>query len=85
MQLRALDATCYHQPDHSAPQSTPPPGCSSYQQQTGANALFATLKEHLADVVDEIVSINNKQKVNKVIKKFDNEALNAQRMMTQAQ
>jgi hypothetical protein len=67
------------------PQCTSPLGCSSYQQQTEANALFATLKEHLADVVDEIVSINNRQKVNKVIKKFDDEALKAQRMMTQAQ
>jgi hypothetical protein len=67
------------------PQCTSPLGCSSYQQQTEANALFATLKEHLADVVDEIVSINNRKKVNKVIKKFDDEALKAQRMMTQAQ
>jgi hypothetical protein len=67
------------------PQCTSPLRCSSYQQQTEANALFATLKEHLADVVDEIVSINNRQKVNKVIKKFEDEALKAQRMMTQAQ
>jgi Mg2+ and Co2+ transporter CorA len=36
-------------------------------------------------VVDEVVSINNRQKVNKVIKKFDDEALKVQRMMTQAQ
>jgi hypothetical protein len=43
------------------------------------------LKEHLADVVDEIVSINNRQKVNMVIKKFNDEALKAQRMMTQVQ
>jgi hypothetical protein len=43
------------------------------------------LKEHLADVVDEVVRVNNRQKVNKVIKKFNYEALKAQRMMTQAQ
>jgi hypothetical protein len=85
MQLRALVATCYQQPDHSAPQSTPPQGCSSYQQQTEANALFATLKEHLVNVVDEIVSVNNRKKVNKVIKKFDDESLKAQHMMTQVQ
>jgi hypothetical protein len=84
MQLRALAATCYQQPDPSAPQSTPPPGCSSHQQQTEANAIFGTLKEHLADVVDEAVRLNNRQKVNKVIKKLNYEALKAQRMMTQA-
>jgi hypothetical protein len=42
------------------------------------------LKEHLADVVDEAVRLNNRQKVNKVIKKLNYEALKAQRMMTQA-
>jgi hypothetical protein len=36
-------------------------------------------------VVDKIVSINNRHKVNMVIKKFDNKALKAQRMMTQVQ
>jgi hypothetical protein len=85
MQLQALSATCYQQPAHTAPQSTHQPGCSSHHQHCEANAEFATLKEHLADVVDEVVSVNNRQKVNKVIKKFDNEALRAQRMMTQAQ
>jgi hypothetical protein len=68
MQLRALAATCYQQLDYSAPQSTLFPGCSSHQQHTGADASFDTLKEHLADVVDQIVSINNRQKVNIVIK-----------------
>jgi hypothetical protein len=58
------------------------PQDAAAQQQTKANALFATLKEHLADVVDEVVNINNRQKVNNVIKKSDVEALKAQRMMT---
>jgi hypothetical protein len=44
------------------------PRDAAAQQQTEANALFATLKEHLADVVDEVVNINNRQKVNNVIK-----------------
>jgi hypothetical protein len=70
MQLRALASTCYQQPDYSAPQSTPPLGCSSQQQQTEANASFDTLKEHLAGVVGEIVSVNNRHKVNMVIKKI---------------
>jgi hypothetical protein len=35
------------------------------------------LKEQLADVVDEFVSINNRHKVNMVIKKIDDEALKA--------
>jgi hypothetical protein len=44
-----------------------------------------TLREQLADVVDEIVSVNNRHKVNMVIKKFDNKTLKAHHMMTQAQ
>jgi hypothetical protein len=44
-----------------------------------------TLREQLADVVDEIVSVNNRHKVNMVIKKFNNEALKAHCMMTQVQ
>jgi hypothetical protein len=70
MQLRALSATWYQQPAHTAPQSTHQSGCSSHHQHSEANAEFATLKEHLADVVDEVVSVNNRQKVNKVIKKL---------------
>jgi hypothetical protein len=85
MQLKALLDTCYQQPDYSAPQSTPFPRCCSHQQHTEANASLDTLREQLADVVDEIVSVNNRHKVNMGIKKFNDEALKAHRMMTQVQ
>jgi hypothetical protein len=44
-----------------------------------------TLREQLVDVADEIVSVNNRHKVNMVIKKIDDKALKAHRMMTRAQ
>jgi hypothetical protein len=69
MQLKALLDTCYQQPDYSASQSTSFLGCCSQQQHTEANASLDTLREQLADVADEIVSINNRHNVNMVIKK----------------
>jgi NTP pyrophosphatase (non-canonical NTP hydrolase) len=70
MQLKALPDTCYQHLEYSAHQSTPFLGCSSHHQNAEANTSLDKLKEQLADVVDEIVSINNKHKVNMVIKKI---------------
>jgi hypothetical protein len=47
--------------------------------------MFPMLKEHLADVIDELVSVNNRHKINSLIEKFDTEATKVHRMMQQAQ
>jgi hypothetical protein len=39
------------------------------------------LKEHLADIIDELVTVSNKRKINSLIEKFDIEATKAHRMM----
>jgi hypothetical protein len=41
------------------------------------------MKEHLADVLDELVSVSNKQKVDTLIKKFDNKTIKVQQLMQQ--
>jgi hypothetical protein len=43
------------------------------------------LKEHLADVIDELVSVSNRCKINSLIGKFDVEATKAHRLMQQIQ
>jgi hypothetical protein len=35
---------------------------------------FPMLKEHLADVIDELISVTNRHKINSMIEKFDAEA-----------
>jgi hypothetical protein len=39
------------------------------------------LKEHLTDVIDELVSVNNGCKINVLIEKFDDEATKVHRLM----
>jgi hypothetical protein len=46
---------------------------------------FPMLKEHLTNVIDELVSMSNKHKINVLIKKFDDEATKVHRLMHQAQ
>jgi hypothetical protein len=43
------------------------------------------LKEHMADVIDELASVRNRRRINSQIEKFDTEATKAHRMMQQAQ
>jgi hypothetical protein len=43
------------------------------------------LKEHLADVIDEMIGVSNKHKIHTLIEKFYNEATKAHRLMQQAQ
>jgi hypothetical protein len=45
------------------------------------NIPFPMLKEHLAHVVDELVSVSNRRKINGLIDKFDVEATKAHRLM----
>jgi hypothetical protein len=42
---------------------------------------FPMLKEHLADVIDELVSVNNRRKINSLLEKFDTKAMKAHHMM----
>jgi hypothetical protein len=46
---------------------------------------FPMLKEQLADVIDELVNVSNRCKINSLIEKFDTKATKAHRMMQQAQ
>jgi hypothetical protein len=46
---------------------------------------FPMLKEHLTNVIDELVSVSNKHKINVLIKKFDDEVTKVHRLMHQAQ
>jgi hypothetical protein len=39
------------------------------------------LKELMACVIDELVSVSNKHKINSLIEKFDSEAMKAHHMM----
>jgi hypothetical protein len=43
------------------------------------------LKEHMAGVIDVLVSVSNRCKINSLIGKFDTEATKMYRMMQQAQ
>jgi hypothetical protein len=43
------------------------------------------LKEHLTDIIDELISVSNRQMINSLIEKFDTEATKAYCMMQQAQ
>jgi hypothetical protein len=56
------------------------PSSSSYH-----DILLPMLKEHLADVIDEFVSVSNRRKINSLIEKFDTEATKAHYIMQQAQ
>jgi hypothetical protein len=38
------------------------------------NITFPMLKEHLADVIHELISVRNRRKINSLIDKFDAEA-----------
>jgi hypothetical protein len=49
------------------------------------NILLPMLKEHLADVIDELVSVSNKRKINMMIEKFDDESTKAHRLMQQTE
>jgi hypothetical protein len=42
------------------------------------------LKEHLADVIDELVSVSNRSWINTLLQKFDREVTKAHLMMQQA-
>jgi hypothetical protein len=52
---------------------------------SGHDIPFPMLKEHLTDVIDELVSVSNRCKINLLIEKFDTEATKAHRMMQQTQ
>jgi hypothetical protein len=43
------------------------------------------LKEHLTDIIDELISVSDRQMINSLIEKFDTEATKAYCMMQQAQ
>jgi 3-methyladenine DNA glycosylase Tag len=49
------------------------------------NIAFPMLKEHLEDVIDELISVRNRRKINSLIDKFDAEATKVQHLMQQAQ
>jgi hypothetical protein len=42
---------------------------------------FPMLKEHLADVIDELVIVSNKRRINSLIQKFDTEVTKVHLMM----
>jgi hypothetical protein len=47
--------------------------------------LFPMLKEHLADVIDELVSVSNRRWIDALLQKFDTEVTKTHLMMQQAQ
>jgi hypothetical protein len=47
--------------------------------------LFPMLKEHLADVIDELVSVSNRRRIDALLQKFDTEVTKTHLMMQQAQ
>jgi hypothetical protein len=49
------------------------------------NILLPMLKEHLVDVIDDLVSVSNRRKINMMIEKFDDESTKAHRLMQQTQ
>jgi hypothetical protein len=48
------------------------------------DTLFPMLKEYLADVIDELVSVSNRHKINSLLEKFDTKATKVHHMMQQA-
>jgi hypothetical protein len=42
------------------------------------------LKEHLADAIDELVSVSNRRRINSLLQKFDTEVTKVHPMMHQA-
>jgi hypothetical protein len=45
------------------------------------NIMFPMLKEHLEDVIDALVSVSNRRKINSLIEKFDTKATKMYHMM----
>jgi hypothetical protein len=45
------------------------------------NIMFPMLKEHLEDVIDVLVSVSNRRKINSLIEKFDTKATKTYHMM----
>jgi hypothetical protein len=55
------------------------------QNSSSRDISFPMLKEQLADVIDELISVSNRRKINSLIAKFDTEVSKAHHMMQQAQ
>jgi hypothetical protein len=74
-----MDSSCYQQskartpftPAHSS-------GCAHH------DLSFPKLKEHLADTVDEFVTVSNRSRINTLLQKFDTEVIEAHLMMQRA-
>jgi hypothetical protein len=58
---------------------------SSIRHKQPHNILFPMLKEHMADIIDELVSVSKRHKIKKLIEKFDIEATKEHRLMQQVQ
>jgi hypothetical protein len=71
-----MDSTCYQQNKARRP-FTPAQPSSFIHHDTS----FPKLKEHMADVIDELVSVSNRHQINSLIEKFDTEATKAHHMM----
>jgi hypothetical protein len=75
-----MDSSCYQQNKAKRP-FNPTQLSSSIHHDTQ----LPMLKEHLTDVIDELVSVSNRRKINSLIEKFDTKATKVHRMMQQAQ
>jgi hypothetical protein len=74
-----MESSCYQQNKARRP-LTPAQPSSCIHHDTP----FPMLKEHLADVIDELVSVSNIHKINSLLEKFDIDVTKAHHMMQQA-
>jgi hypothetical protein len=75
-----MDSSCYHQREARGP-FTPaqPSGC------VHLDLSFSMLKEYLIDAIDELVSVNDRSRINALLQKFDTEVTKAHLMMQYVQ
>jgi hypothetical protein len=78
-QLRSMESSCCQNKKSSRPSTPAQPSSLTHY-----NALLLMLKELLADVIDELVSVSNMWKINSLLQKFDSEAIKAHHMIQQA-
>jgi hypothetical protein len=71
-----MDSTCYQQSKNRRPFILAQLSSNSYHDN-----LFPMLKEHLADIIDELVSVSSRRKINRLIETFDAEATKAHHLM----
>jgi hypothetical protein len=71
-----MESSCYQQNKAKRPFTPAQPSSCIHH-----NTPFPMFKEHLADVINELVSVSNRHKINSLLDKFDIEAMKAHHMM----